>query len=518
MAQPKTAEEKLIEHQLRMVKLAFPHEYAEITALMADIEKIEANQTAKTDFLAFARLMWPGILLGPHHRTMAKVIEAIVLGQERRAIVNMAPRMTKSEFFSYLMPAWYLGHYPGRKIIQICGTGDMAIGWSRKVRNLVATQEYQQVFPDVTLRQDSKAAGRWHTNHGGEYFAVGAEGNVTGKGGDVIIIDDPTGEQQAVAALGDPQIYRKVYDWYVAGPRQRLQPGGRIAVVQSRWATNDFTGQLLEAEKRADGPNVDHWNLIELPAILPSGAPIWPEFWSFEELERTRMSLPPQRWQAQYMQQPSSDHSAILKRDWWRIWKHDEPPVCELKMVTMDTAYSDKESADYSACTCWGLFNGADKNGKELPCLILLDAWKERLTFPDLKAAAHKYYLKWNPDIFIVEAKASGHPLIYELRARGIPVSEYTPVRGTKNNPNTKIMRANGVSDLMASGIVYAPNKQWADDVIEECASFPGGEHDDWVDCVVMALMRFRQGGMIRLATDSWDSEPLPVRRARAYY
>lgn len=844
-------------------------------------------ETAKTDFLSFVRAMWPGVLIGPHHKQMAQVIENVVLGAEKRAIVNMAPRMSKSEFFSYLMPAWYLGHHPSHKIIQICGTADMAIGWSRKVRNLVATDEYQKIFPGVGLRQDSKAAGRWHTSHGGEYFAVGAEGNVTGKGGDVIILDDPTGEQQAVAALSDPSVYSKVYSWYVAGPRQRLQPGGRIAVVQcvaegervlrssgvwspieeikpgdtvvgyadkeavvktvtntrcsgeddllrivskstelkvnsrhpflvvrgglekspkiqadviqsrswgvewveagalkvgdmvvtmkclpnghyhrpmrfdakrqmtqedywflgfmfgdgwlvnagdrgitgfcwaygvhedineralacaeslfgrsgtktkfgyyrydhqdagrwlskigftsgakikrlpewifrlrpcdkrsflrgfgdadgwlrpsgvaetwtigianrellddlrlvartcgvrvtkiykeviennfpphspkprysecfrarfsfshnrnelgvryknqgphgngrqdfrferieaiepagrglvydlsvdgaesfiaegfvvhnSRWATNDFTGQLLDAERRADSPNIDHWTMVQLPAVLPSGLSIWPEFWSLDELERTRMSLPPQRWQAQYMQQPSSDHSAILKREWWQRWRHTDPPTCSLKLMTMDTAFSDKQSADYSACTTWGLFNGNDRNGKELPCLILLDAWKERLTFPDLKAAAHKYYMKWQPDIFIVEAKASGAPLIYELRARGIPVSEYTPTRGTKANANTKVMRANSVSDIMASGVVYAPEgfrTSWADDVIEECANFPG-EFDDWVDCVIMALMRFRQGGLIRLATDNWDSEPVAVRK-RAYY
>lgn len=517
---PNTQQDRLIERQLKLIKTVLPQEYTEISDLMEQISKIESVTEAKTNFLAFVRAMWPGVLLGPHHKTMATVIESLVLGQEKRAIVNMAPRMSKSEFFSYLMPAWYLGHYPNRKIIQICGTTEMAIGWSRKVRNLVATEEFQKIFPGVSLRADSKSAGRWHTSHGGEYFAVGAEGNVTGKGGDVVIIDDPTGEQQAVTSLGDPTVYRKVYDWYVAGPRQRLQPGGRIVVVQSRWATNDFTGQLLDAEKKADGPNVDHWNVIELPAILPSGAPIWPEFWTFEELERTRMSLPPQRWQAQYMQKPSSDHSAILKRDWWRRWAHQEPPQCTLKMITMDTAYSDKEGADYTACTTWGLFEGHDKNGKELSCMIMLDAWKERLNFPDLKAAAHKYYLKWQPDIFIVEAKATGTPLIYELRARGIPVSEYTPTRGTKNNPNNKIMRANSVSDLMASGIIYAPEgfrTQWADDVIEECASFPGGEHDDYVDCVIMALLRFRQGGMIKLATDNWDSEPMAVRK-RAYY
>lgn len=462
--------------------------------------------------------MWPGFIEAPHHRIMAEVIEGVMEGSKRRTIVNMAPRHTKSEFYSYLLPAFYLGKYPTRKIIQICATATMAQDWSRKVRNLVSTEDYQRVFPGTALRQDSKSAGRWHTNRAGEYFAVGTEGNVTGKGGDLVIIDDPTGEQQAVTSLSDPTVYKKVYDWYVAGPRQRLQPNGAICVVQSRWATNDFTGQLLEAEKRADGPNVDHWELIELPAVLPSGDIMFPNFWTAALLEETRMSLPPQRWMAQYQQQPSSDFSAILKREWWKRWKFSDPPPCDFKLVTMDTAYSDKETADYSAVTTWGVFNNPDQ-GKDRSCMILLDAWRGRLTFPDLKAAAHKHYLKWQPDMFLVEAKASGAPLIYELRARGIPVSEYNPVRGTKLAPNTKIMRANSVSDLMASGTVWAPDRTWADEVIEECASFPGGaDHDDYVDCVIMALLKLRQGGLISLATDNWDSDPLPYRKRVAYY
>jgi predicted phage terminase large subunit-like protein len=508
--------DRLIDNQLRALKTINPREYEEITKLIGQIDQIEKINNSKKDFLSFVRQMWPGVILGRHHEEMAKVIEGMVLGAKKRAIVNMAPRMSKSEFFSYLMPAWYLGHFPNRKIIQVCGTADMAIGWSRKVRNLVASEEFQKVFPGVGLRADSKSAGRWHTSKGGEYFAVGAEGNITGKGGDIVIIDDPTGEQQAITAITDPSVYRKVYDWYVAGPRQRLQPGGRICVVQSRWATNDFTGQLLDAERKADSPNVDHWEVIELPAILPSGNSIWPEFWSAEELERTRMSLPPNRWEAQYMQNPSSDSTAIIKRDWWKRWKLPEPPECTFKLVTMDTAFSDKETADYSACTTWGIFTDGEK-GSERQALILLDAWKDRLNFPELKAAAHKHYLRWKPDCMMVEAKASGQPLVYELRARGIPIQEYTPVRGTKLAPNNKIIRVNAITDLFASGMVWAPDMHWADEVIEECAGFPTLDHDDYVDCVAMAMMRFRQGGLISLASDNWDDEPI-VRRRRTYY
>lgn len=509
---------------LKLLQTVDPKEYEAILALAKEVDDVETTESAKTSFLDFVRLMWPGFIPGAHHTVMSGVCEGLLFGKKDRVAVNLAPRHTKSEFFSYLFPAWALGHHPSWKILQICGTGDMAIDWSRKVRNLVVTEDYQKIFPGVGLKADSKAAGRWHTTHGGEYIAVGAEGNVTGKGGDLIIIDDPTGEQQAVSAINDPTVYNKVYAWYVAGPRQRLQPGGRICVVQSRWAVNDFTGQILKAEKQADSEKADKWDLIELPAILPSGNPLWPEFWSLPRLEATRLSLPPNRWNAQYMQQPSNDSSSIIKREWWRRWEGRDAPQCSLKLVTVDTAFSKKESADYTAFTTWGVFtedalpSPGKGGGKETPNLILLDAWKERLEFPDLKAVAHKHYIKWNPDIFMIEAKAAGQPLAYELRARGIPVQEYSPSRGSKAAPNDKISRVNAVADIFASGLVWAPYTQWAEEVIEDCAGFPGIEHDDLVDCVAMALMRFRQGGFLRLQSDEdIDGEPMQHRR-RSYY
>lgn len=524
------SEKSAIRQTLEALKLVDPKEYEALLELVGKVDEAENIYQASSSFEHFIRAVWPAFIWGAHHREMIKLAEDIVFGREKRAILNLPPRFSKSEIFSWLLPAFAIGHHPQMKIIQICGNAEMAINWSAKVRNLVASEDYQKIFPGVGLRADSKARGRWHTSHNGEYFAVGAEGNVTGKGGDIVIIDDPTGEQQAVSAISDPSVYRKVYQWYVAGPRQRLQPGGRIIVVQSRWATNDFTGALLEAERDADSPLADKWKVVRLPAVMPSGKSLWPEFWPIEQLEATRLALPPNRWSAQYMQEPSNDSTSILKREWWKRWERQRPPKCHFKMVTMDTAYSEKETSDYTAVTTWGIFTGEtpphlgrdgkmDPGGKEFDCLILLDAWKDRIGFPELKTAAHNHYLKWEPDAFIVEAKASGLPLIQELRSRGIPVGEYNPVRGNKiSGPNTKMVRVNSVSDILASGIVYAPKLHWADELIEECAGFPQLSHDDFVDCVVMALMRFRQGGLIRLPTDDdWTNES-SYRRRRAYY
>ena len=468
------------------------------------------REKGQTNFMAFVKAMWPAFIHGRHHAVMAKKFEEIAAGKLKRLIINMPPRHTKSEFASYLLPAWFLGRYPGKKIIQCSNTAELAVGFGRKVRNLVDGEAYAKIFPNVSLRHDSKAAGRWSTNANGEYFAIGVGGTVTGKGADLLIIDDPHSEQEAALAANDPSIYDKVTEWFTSGPRQRLQPGGSIVIVMTRWGKRDLTGQVLKAAAQRGG---EEWEVIEFPAILPSGNPLWPEFWSYEELDALRNELPNQKWQAQYQQSPTSESSAIVKREWWKIWEGEDPPYCDFTLMAWDTAFEKSNRADYSACTIWGVFYQADDSGQEQANLILLNAFRDRVEFPELKKLVIDNYRDWEPDSVIIEKKASGAPLIYELRAMGIPVQEFTPVRG-----NDKITRLNAVSDLFASGRVWAPNRQWAEEVIDEVASFPSGEHDDYVDTVSLALMRFRKGGYIRTLLDEED-EPYQLRRRQpAYY
>jgi predicted phage terminase large subunit-like protein len=468
------------------------------------------REKCQTNFLEFVKAMWPGFIHGRHHAVMAKKFEAIAEGKLKRLIINMPPRHTKSEFASYLLPAWFLGKYPNKKIIQSSNTAELAVGFGRKVRNLVDGETYAKIFPNVALRHDSKAAGRWSTNANGEYFAIGVGGTVTGKGADLLIIDDPHSEQEAALAANDPSIYDKVYEWFTSGPRQRLQPGGSIVVVMTRWGKRDLTGQVLKAEMQRGG---EEWDVMEFPAILPSGNPLWPEFWSFEELEALRNELPNSKWQAQYQQSPTSDTSAIIKREWWRIWEEEDPPHCDYTLMSWDTAFEKSNRADYSAMTLWGVFDYPDDTGVMQSNLILLNAFRDRMEFPELKKCAIEQWKDWSPDSVIIEKKASGAPLIYELRAMGIPVQEYTPVRG-----NDKISRLNSVSDLFASGRVWAPGSRWADEVIDEVASFPAGEHDDYVDACSLALMRFRKGGFIRTLLDEEDEPPSFRRKIESYY
>ncbi len=788
-----------------------PADQEKLLQQVQDYKDAVDRERCQKSFMAYVKKMWPGFIHGRHHAVMAKKFEEIAEGKFKRLIINLGPRHTKSEFASYLLPSWFLGRYPEKKVIQASNTADLAVNFGRKVRNLVGSEEYARIFPDVALRQDSKSAGRWATNKNGEYFAIGVGGTMTGKGADLLIIDDPHSEQEAALAAGRPEIYDSVFEWYSSGPRQRLQPGGAIVVVMcmtgdtsvlmadgshkplseirtgdmvatfdkgrltkskvNNWQSNgvDFiykiqtqSGRILRANKRhpflvmndgvlewtrlhqlkigdelvslkdahvhqeqkqnqgcvelacqkqvitegtlmrriarwvttasgnlsgalkkgatkkqnqkvfvasttqkstgllvavgkqkkqdegtelsidtasrlasttkwlqnaaigvmsaaknllkktpaptgtkssvlttatkqekcadsyattatlqsaterrqaflnelqrisdfttdqivaitADGQEEvfdveidrtenfiangvvshntrwsksdltgkilktagelgkeDDWEVIELPAIMPSGKPLWPEFWSYEELSALRDELPPAKWNAQYQQNPTAEEGAIVKREWWKIWEREKAPRCEFVIQSWDTAFTKGERNDFSACTTWGVFHlNEDENDVNI---ILLDAFQKRMEFPELKEKAHAHYIEWEPDAFIVEAKAAGAPLIFELRKMGIPVSEYTPSRG-----NDKFVRINSVADLFQSGKVWAPDTRWARELIENMAAFPNAEHDDLSDSAVQALIRFRQGGFLRLQTDEQD-EMRSFKRKVAFY
>ena len=389
---------------------------------------------------------------------------------------------------------------PKLKIIQAPHTADLAIDFGRKTKNLVDEKNYQELFT-TRLQEDSQAAGKWKTEQGGEYFAAGVGGAITGRGADLLIIDDPHKEQDVRA---DGKAFDKAMTWYTSGPRQRLQPGGSIVIVMTRWSVKDVTGQLLKAQSEEGS---DQWEVVELPAILPNGKPVWPEYWKVEELLKTKASIPVSNWLAQYMQQPTAEEGAILKRDWWMDWEGQYPPKIEYTVMSMDTAFTKSTTSDYSAITMWGVFSTEDTGQN----IILLNAFKGRFEFPELRRVALEEYQDWRPDMVIIEAKASGLPLTHELRQMDIPVINFTPSKG-----NDKHVRINSVAPLFESGMIWAPDQKFADEVIEECAAFPHGDHDDLVDSMTQAVMRFRQGGLIKHPEDYIDPK-LPPRKHEYY-
>ena len=466
--------------------------------LIAD--RIKTQKKCKENFLEFIKYMWEDFIGGEHHKIIAKKFNDLASGKINRLIVNMPPRHTKSEFASNYLPAWMIGKNPKLKIIQATHTAELAVRFGRKAKHVIDSPEYQELF-DTSLQEDSKAAGRWETAQGGEYFAVGVGGAMTGRGADLLIIDDPHKEKDMLSK----DSYDKVYDWYTSGPRQRLQPGGKIVLVMTRWSTKDLTAQLLKAQGDVKG---DSWEVVEFPAILDSGMPVWPEYWKKSELETVKASISIPKWNAQYMQNPTSEEGAILKREWWRNYDSDKTPKMNFIIQSYDTAFLKKETSDYSAITTWGVFTRED-NGQNA---VLLDAVKGRYEFPELRRKAREYYMHWNPDLVVVEAKASGLPLIHELRNMEIPVFDYTPSRG-----NDKHMRVNTIAHLFEGGKIWAPfHEQFAQEVMEECAAFPLGEHDDYVDSVTQAVMRLR-GSFFITHPEDYKEEKVE-RRDLTYY
>jgi predicted phage terminase large subunit-like protein len=466
----------------------------------------KARELGKDDFLTFIGHVYPGYKVGPHHRRLAKIFEEIADGKKKRVVVNIAPRHGKSEMISYLAPAWFLGKYPHKKVIMASHTADLAVNFGRRVRNLVGSDSYKDIFPQVELQADSKSASRWGTNFNGEYFAIGVGGALAGRGADLFIIDDPHSEQDA--KQGRPDVFLPAWEWFQSGPIQRLMPGGAIIIVMTRWSKLDLTGMVInQMQKEAD---VEPWEVVEFPAIL-NDKPLWADFWTLEELLGKKAGMDPRYWQAQYMQNPVSEEGALLKREWWQIWDKDDPPECEFTIMALDAAQETNNRADYNALTTWGVFFNEETNNFNI---ILLNAIKQRMEFPDLKRLVLEEYKEWEPDAFVVEKKSNGAALYQELHRMGIPVGEgFTPGKG-----QDKISRVNAVSDILASGIVWAPDRRWAKEVMEECNDFPSGTNDDLVDSTTLALARFRQGGFIRLPSDEPEEPRYFRRRSSGFY
>jgi len=787
---------------------ALPEEaLKEILALTEAKKRLDLREQAQHHFMPFAHHVYENFIEGRHHRIIAEKLERVARGELKRLIINMPPRHSKSEFASFLMPAWFLGRNPKLKIIQATHNTELAVRFGRKVRDLIDNPAYRDIFPNTVLKEDNKGAGKWGTDKGGEYFAAGVGAAVTGRGADLFIIDDPHSEQDALSDTA----FDHAYEWYTSGPRQRLQPGGAIIVVMcmtgdtpvlmadgvekilkdvrpgdvvatydrgrlstarvnnwqssgvdsvfkvrtqsgkilranerhpflvseegsvkwvklrnlkpgmelvslrdatdrlgqelspgsvrlakvespttgktqtplagrsgitesgsvlnaqtilvqarrlqkvcaalatksstqkqkhlklperialniamesllsstrqwfssetidamfaavslqaqtpvltgtascasttattrersevssattvtlpsgtvrtlqpyeqrqsissftidrilsvepdgeeevfdvevdrtenfiangivshnTRWGKKDLTGRLLQAQ--TSDSMADQWEVVEFPAIMPSGEPLWPEFWDKEALLSIKASLPVQKWSAQWQQMPTATESAIVKREWWKMWEKEDIPKLKYVLQAYDTAFSKKETADYSAITTWGIFEpeeGAPDN------IILLDARRGRWSFPELKEVAYEECEYWDPDMVIVEKKATGGPLMDELRARGIPVLGFSPGRRAGGGGVDKTTRMHMVSPLFEAGVVWAPaDKKFSDEVMEEVASFPNGEHDDFCDSMTLALMRFRQGGLIALEGEENEEDQYP--RKREYY
>jgi len=791
-----------------------PEEASEVEQLINELQSRQEAKDCRDDLIEFCKKMMPDYKVGKHHRMLADELMAIAEGKKDRVCVNIPPRHGKSQLVSIYYPAWFIGKFPNKKILMVSHTSDLAVDFGRKVRNIIDTPEYKKIFPTVTLAADSKSAGRWNTNSGGEYFACGVGSALAGRGADLLLIDDPHNEQDIIN--GNLDVFEKAYEWFTYGARTRLMPEGRVAIIQcmagdtkvlmadgseveikhlkigssvatydsgklaaskvlnwanqgsdcvyaitlsngnilranerhpflveqngetkwvrvkdlrtgdsvvslrdaqgpheqprspesaalvnlmtagientqtlrtdllgttgngkessapqmgvqnpsaiavcvlntrlkpittssetktnitarakdaivilslnmgltlrstigclstkitnalfarkgltkwpnqevgvpqtrsllttatpqveyedccatpatssskptltrthcgglfttskvtsirpdgyedvfdieverthnfianssvvsnTRWHQDDLTGRVVRDMTQND--ETDQYEVVEFPAIFnensASEKALWPEQYTLEALRRIKAGMPVFQWNAQYQQNPTGEEAAIVKREWWQKWKNENPPSCEYVIMALDAAAETNNRADFTAITTWGVFLNEECDAYHI---ILLNAIKKRVEFPELKDLAYEQYNEFEPDAFIVEKKSAGTALYQELRRTGMAVQEYTPHRGTGD----KMARLNSVADIIRSGLVWVPETRWAEEVVEEMAAFPFGSNDDLVDTAVMALMRFRNGGFVRLPSDEPEDLKFFKQRKHAYY
>jgi len=479
-------------------------ELQELDNLVGDLAERQRLQKLKDSLIAFCCHMQDDYKVGAHHKRLAALLEDIEARRKDRICVSVAPRHGKSQLVSIYYAAWYIGRNPTHQVMLVSHTTDLAVDFGRKIRNLIATEQYREVFPDVSLASDSKSAGRWNTNQGGGFFGCGVGSALAGRGAHMLICDDVHSEQDVLN--GNTEVFHKAYEWFTFGARTRLMPGGAVAIVGTRWAPQDLIGRVIGDMAKNEG--ADQYDVFEFPAILTVNKTdpktgvvttkeraLWPEFFDLPALLRTKASMPTYQWNAQYQQKPTAEEAAIVKREWWRQWLKDQPPPCDYIIASLDAAAETHNRADFTSLTLWGVFLNEEEDHHQL---ILLHAVKERLEFPELKRLALDIYKDWEPDSFIVEKKSAGVALYQELRRMGLPITEYTPHRGTGD----KTARLNSVSDIIASGMCWVPDRRWAEEVVEEIASFPFGPHDD--HCFV-------SGTAITMA----DGDTKPIEKVR---
>jgi len=419
----------------------------------------------------------------PHIQALANDLEAIERGELRRLIVVMPPRHGKSELVSVRFPCWYMGRNPVEAIVQAGYAESIALTHSRRSRDIFVSPQQNVLFPEVRYRPEKvgqgniipekQAAHEWGTIQGGSYYAVGIGGGLTGRGFNIGIIDDPVKDDEEASSK---TIRDKVWEWYSKVFRTRAEPNSAIIVVMTRWHQDDLVGRLLEEAKNF--PASDQWKILHFPAIKDDQA-LWPERFPLSELNKLRATPSAIRsFEALYQGNPTVAEGQIFKQEWWRYYKH--LPKIDRLIHSWDTAFKDKTQNDFSVCTVWG----ETANG-----YYLVDMWRGKVEFPELKIMAETIYNRDHPIAVLVEDAASGQSLIQAIqRDTRMPI---LPIKVDKN----KVARANAVTPLIESGNVYLPeDATWLFDYIEELSGFPNATHDDQVDTTTQALSWFTQG------------------------
>jgi predicted phage terminase large subunit-like protein len=437
-------------------------------------ETAQVLALAHEDLACYGIAQWPQFKLAKHHELIVGKLETVERGQIKRLIILLPPRYGKSLITSAIFPAWYLGRHPDHQVIFTTYAQELSDDFGRRVRNFIADLLHRAIFPNCVLSEDSAAAHRFNTTRGGAYYAVGTGGPITGRGTNLLIIDDPIKDREEA----NSETRRKaLHDWFASVAYTRLMPNAAIVLIQTRWHEDDLAGWLLREHAS------EQWDVLSLPAIAErdegfrrEGEALWPEQFPMERLKQIRETIGGAAWASLYQQRPAAAEGAIFKRGWWQFYR--EPPKCSRIVQSWDTAFKRGAENDYSVCTTWG----AADNG-----YYLLHLWRDRVEFPDLKRAFASLAGQWNPEAILVEDRASGQSLIQELKATALPVIAVRP-------DSDKLARAQAVTPLVEAGKVFLPESMPSTaDLIDELACFPAGRHDDIVDSLAQALNYLRK-------------------------
>ena len=449
-----------------------------------------AEDCAYSRLISFAAYQWPGYKPAPHHRLIARRLEAVERGDITRLVISMPPRHGKSMLASEFFPAWYLGRNPSHYVIAATYAQELADDFGRKVRDQIADPAFRAVFPGCGLRGDSKSAKRFHvaqdafsTDQDGAYFATGVGGPMTGRGAHLLLIDDPVKNREDAESEAARQTNK---DWFTSTAYTRLMPGGRVVIIQTRWHDDDLTGWQLR--EHAD----EGWEVLSLPAVAEHGdilgrqpgEPLW-ESYPPEALDKIKRAIGSRDWSALYQQRPAPAEGGLFKLGWFP--RYDAPlPAYRRVVQSWDTAYKPGDENDPSACLTFGEH---DAGYDLLHCLA------ERMEYPDLKSRAVRHAAEWGAQAVLIEDKASGQSLIQDLRRETVlPV---VPVRVHANSGN-KLTRAMAVSPLCEAGRVRLPrHASWLADFEMELMLFDNAAHDDRVDALSQYLnwVRLSAGG-----------------------
>lgn len=513
---------------------------------LVEMERLKRirRKAEQRSLIHYLRRIWPWFVVEEVHLLMAGYIEALIFGAIERYMQFICPRAGKSLVGSIIAPSHYLGNFPGDKVMQASHQKELAVEFGREARDIIGDEDFKDIFPGVELKGDAKAAGRWHTNKRGAYFAAGVTGGIAGKGWNFGSADDLLNEQTAFSDVAN----RRVLNWWGPGFYTRRQPErSRLMLTTTRWRKGDIAGHLLELAKA--NPRADQYTVLRIPALIDeataeilnelSGDPLLtptadgkpirykagdsfaPRRMPKDFLLRQQANMATRSWDALYMQNPTDDEGAIVKRAWWRAYKSPDgkPPQCLYVVQVYDTAFEEKEMGltqggkktgepDFSARTTWGVFEHTDFNGIVRPCAILLERWKDRVGFPELRAEAWRAYRMWKPDKVLIEKKASGHSLIQELRRKKVPVLAVMIAKGA-----SKTARAHAASVVPEQGCVFYMAAQgglvdekgnplpmpWAKEVIDEVTDFPFGDYCDIADTCVHAWLWLRRTMWVEL-------------------